>query len=178
MYEFRAKTPTQYDFMSKVSPSRFEAKSSRKMDSSSPQKGESFLSPYLLFLCPLLLLSFSSTLFSNKEKGGLGVAAILMRSCFVWLVITEWLSPLLVKDVFCFWTQMSFLHGHEGISDWTSKRAWAYRERPQTSYLSICGCTIITLLNLLDRSICEIRKEGEEMKGERVRIVISISTLK
>lgn len=42
MYEFRAKTPTQYDFMSKVSPRRFEAKSSLKMDSSCPQKGVSF----------------------------------------------------------------------------------------------------------------------------------------
>lgn len=39
MYEFRAKTPTQYDFMSKVSPCRFEAESSHKMDSSSTQKG-------------------------------------------------------------------------------------------------------------------------------------------
>lgn len=36
------KTPAQYDFMSKVSPSRFGGESSRKMDSSSSQKEASF----------------------------------------------------------------------------------------------------------------------------------------
>lgn len=65
MYEFRAKTPTQYDFMSRVSPCRFEAESSRKMDSSSPQKGHPvFEDPYLLFLAPFFFFFFSP----NRER--------------------------------------------------------------------------------------------------------------
>lgn len=47
------------------------------------------------------------------ERGDLGLAALLMRSCFAWLVITEWFSPLLDEDVICFWTQMGFSHWHE-----------------------------------------------------------------
>lgn len=98
MYEFRAKTPTQYDFMSRVSPCRFEAESSRKMDSSYPQKGHPvFEDPYLLFLAPFFFFFFPPI-----ERGDLGRAAPLMRSRFAWLVISERFSPLLVEDVFCF----------------------------------------------------------------------------
>lgn len=171
--------------MSKVSPSRFEAKSSRKMDSSSPQKGESFFSPYLLFLCPLLPLPFPSALFSNKENGGLGVAAILMRSCFAWLVITEWFNPLLVKALFLnatvfllgfFCTDMKvFLigptKGCEPGEVWRAPSNFLSQHRWLWMY------NYYPPVKLLDRSICEIRKEGEEMKGEQVRVVISISTL-
>ena len=67
MYEFRAKTPTQYDFMSGVSPCRFEAESSRKMDSSSRQKGHAvFQDPYLLFLAPFFFFFF---FYPNRERG-------------------------------------------------------------------------------------------------------------
>ena len=141
MYEFRAKTPTQYDFMSRVSPCRFEAKSSRKMDSSSPQKGYPFWVPTFyssLRRCPP---SSSSALLSNRERGDPGLAALLMRSCFAWLVITEWFSPLLVEDMFCFLNTNGFF-----TLTWT--RFWLcrrrsmsraqYRERPLTSHLSIC----------------------------------------
>lgn len=123
MYEFRAKTPTQYDFMSKVSPCRFEAKSSRKMDSSSPQKGVSFLSPHLLFLRPSLPPPRSHLpCFPIKREETWDPAAILMRSCFAWLVITEWFSPLLVEDVFCFFEhKWVFRTDMNVFFDWAGK---------------------------------------------------------
>lgn len=124
MYEFRAKTPTQYDFMSRVSPCRFEAKSSRKMDSSSPQKRyPSWIPSFYSFQCSPPPRSHLPSFPIEREDPGL--AALLMRSCFAWLVITEWFSPLLVEDVFCFWTQMGFSHWHEPVFDCVGEGVWA-----------------------------------------------------
>ena len=142
MYEFRAKTPTQYDFMSGVSPCRFEAESSRKMDSSSRQKGHAvFQDPYLLFLAPFFFFFF----FPPIERGDLGRAAPLMRSCFAWLVITERFSPLLGEDMFCFSTQMGFSHWHEPVFDCAGEGVRAGHSEgsaPLTSHLSICDVDV------------------------------------
>ena len=162
--------------MSRVSPCRFEAKSSRKMDSSSPQKGYPFWVPTFyssLHCCPPHPHPSSLPI----ERGDLGIVAPLMRSCFAWLVITEWFNPLLVEDMFCFWTQMGFSHWHEPVFDCVGEGVWAGHSAGSALSLlisvSVLWCTI-TPLNLLARSICEIRKEGAEMKGEWGRIVISL----
>lgn len=103
-----------------------------------------------------------------------------MRSCFAWLVITEWFSPLLDEDVFCFWTQMGFSHWHELVFDYVGKGIGVGHSTGSALSIlisvSVLWCTI-TLLNLLVRSICEIRKQQEEMKGEWSGIVISLSML-
>ena len=95
MYEFRAKTPTQYDFMSRVSPSRFEANSSLKMDSSILEKEEE---KWNKGGDPLDFRSPSSAMVTWD----LGVARLLMRSCFAWLAITEWFSLLWKGKCFVF----------------------------------------------------------------------------
>lgn len=115
--------------MSRVSPCRFEAKSSRKMDSSPPQKGYPTGVPTFYSSLSCCLCSLSAVLLSDWGTQDLGLAALLMRSCFAWLVITEWLSPLLVEDVFCFWTQMGFSHWHEPIFDCVGKGLWALHSK-------------------------------------------------
>lgn len=183
MYEFRAETPTQYDFMSRVSPCRFEAKSSHKMGYSFPQKEYPFLSSYLLFHPSLWhsppQLSFVRSSFPI-EKEELGLGSLVMRSRFAWLEITEWLGPLLAEDMFCFWTQMGFSHWHEPIFDCFCEWLWAeYRTGSTHSLLisvSMLWCTIMPM-NLLPRSICEIRKGGQKMKGKGGRMIISLCML-
>ena len=58
----------------------------------------------------------------------MGLAAVLTRPCFAWPVITERFSPLLAQDVFCFWTQMGFSHGHEPSFDCVGEAARAGAE--------------------------------------------------
>lgn len=96
------------------------------------KKGYPFLTRCLLFLPPSQPSSFSSTLFSNKGRGDLGPAAILMRSRLAWRVITGWFSP--------------------------PSTIWGAAAHCSSTYSS-CWCTI-THINLLGRSNCEIRTGG------------------
>lgn len=100
------KTPTQYDFMSKVSPCRFGAKSSLKMDSPSSQKGASFLESLLFIPASVAFLHFLIHLVSRLREGGLWA----QRPSWQGLALHGLRSYLarFLRGGCVLWTQMSF----------------------------------------------------------------------
>lgn len=175
MYEFRAKTPTQYDFMSRVSPYRFEAKSPHKMNSSPPQKGHPFGVPPFYSSLP----SHEPILCSSWRRSGSSSPLDEVLLCMagdnwvIWPVIS--------------WGNVLFLNTN-GFFTLTWTHFWLCRQRshePGTMggsalslliLISVLWCTI-TPLNSPARSIYEISEEGEEMRGEWGTTVISLSTV-
>lgn len=100
------KTPTQYDFMSKVSPCRFGAKSSLKMDSPSSQRGASFLESLLFIPVSVAIPHFFIHLVSRLREGGLWARRPSWRALTshgLWSYLARFVAGGCVS-----WTKMSF----------------------------------------------------------------------
>lgn len=139
MYEFRAKAPTQYDFMSKVSPCRFEAKPSHKMDSSSTQKGVSF-PPYSHLSC-----------FPIKTGGIWGRQVSFYIAGYNRITTVSYIIKV-------------NSHWREPIFHLVGLEVSTRDNMVSTGVASVnpcCWCHM-TCLNLLDRSVREVSKGGTQ----------------
>lgn len=162
MYEFKAETPTQYDFMSRVSPQRFKGKSSHKMDYSCLQIEHPILSSCWPLFPPLLLpWGCSHSPFSPKDNEAWVLMDFYMDvdNQVNWVIISQ--------GYVLFWeSKLFFSHLHELGFDCERKGvSCEYRDHPLPfSSLYRAWCTIMPI-NLLIWSICEIREKLGEMKG-------------
>lgn len=102
--------------------------------------------------------------FPIKREETWDPAAILMRSCFAWLVITEWFSPLLVEDVFCFFEHKWVFHTDMNASfDWAGEGVRA-GHRVGSAFSLLISVSVLLMYNYPSKFAGQIHlwdKRGE-----------------